>query len=1155
MKKVLSIIVIIFVITLALMINPLKAGTTRPAPREFGTYADAVEMIRETMRSYYIRGPKIQYNYSKTVYPIGSPEEATEQDTNYSVCAAYTYSVYAEAFGMLYKEGISEFPRYNYNITEIAANEYEKNQDLNGNFLIYYHNKSENKKYLYGDQNTTSNSDDFDVIVNQVKPGDLFVYSGHALIAYGVETNPKTGKKDVLILNSTQDEYIPTRIDGTSKLTHNIFESSNKSDGILEKIPEGTVQFFWLSNSSNFMNKSTGKFDCQKEECAIVRIFYDNNGKAAFNYNINESQYNKGKLRTEYPGLLIEKIVSTGDNNSVYLNDTLTYTIKVTNRSTIQPNKGKTYTNPFYISENISNLVTYQSSNNSGAHNNGKVTWKINSLEKGETITLTYTVKVNDNTANISKIITSTGTFYSEEKPSVTLSTGTVKNKIIPKINNLNQDYKTCYKKYESTKTGLELINETYKCSTGNDFKFTEIDFSDMFTKTLGTTPKSQSKILKNTNATTTSKQFNNMILNDYFNGLVIGDGKYYLPRMSGSPRAKTINSSDFKNGDLLIYSINNSKYTKESGVYAYIYLDGKFVGKNYSGTNKRNEFVYSYYADITNNLYEGNSKLTANNKEEILTYANYQTLFDKDYYVILRPEQVIKEPYKIAVTKKPTKINYVVESEILDLSGIELTITNNDGSTFKLYSDSSDITVENFDNSSLGTNTLKVKYKNLETTFAVNIIPRAITSISIETYPTKLNYRQNIDSLNLTGGKLKLNYNDGKSLTIDMKNATATGFDNTKPGKNKITLTYNDKTISFEVEILPKELEKIEISQAPVKNKYIKNKETLDLTGGKIKLIYNDSSTSELLMTDSNIKVSGFSNTKTGKKTITVTYEKFTTSFEIEIIDGKSNQIRIYASPRKTTYILNQEKLDLTDGRIEVIYNNDIEIIDLTNEEVKVESFDNTSVGKNTLTITYKNLKTTMDVEIISKEIKELKINTLPKYKGKVIKKSDMDISVGNIKVIYTDETSDIIKMTDRNINIINIDNNTPGISKVKLTYLNKDLIFDLTYEVEESENNNTPGNNTTPGNNNTSENNTNTGTNNNPPENNTNQENDNNDNNNEENNNETNNENNKKEEKKSNINNLIIYIIIGTGVVLLGVGTAIYFLKFKNTKIKDNI
>ena len=244
MKKIIKLLVFLLI-----FINPILVSA-ESIKGEYGDYDTAINMVKETMKSYYIRGVYQQYNYAKTIYPIGSPEEATSQDINYSVCAAYTYSVYTEAFGMKYVSGVSEFPRFNYDISGKASDYYNNNISNNvgddGTFLIYYENTGSNIKYIYNDDNTSSDEGDLETVINNVRPGDLFVYSGHALIAYDVAINPNTGKKDVLILNSTADDYIRTRIDGTSKLSYTMFKSTNGNNGIIDIDSEGTIQFLWF---------------------------------------------------------------------------------------------------------------------------------------------------------------------------------------------------------------------------------------------------------------------------------------------------------------------------------------------------------------------------------------------------------------------------------------------------------------------------------------------------------------------------------------------------------------------------------------------------------------------------------------------------------------------------------------------------------------------------------------------------------------------------------------------------------------------------------------------------------------------------------------------------------------------------------------------
>ena len=89
MKK----IYVLLIITFLLLPSFVMAEEERKIG-EYGTYDNAIKIIQEVMRDYYIKEDKFQYNYSRASYGGNSPEEATTQDTNHLVCASYTYSCY-----------------------------------------------------------------------------------------------------------------------------------------------------------------------------------------------------------------------------------------------------------------------------------------------------------------------------------------------------------------------------------------------------------------------------------------------------------------------------------------------------------------------------------------------------------------------------------------------------------------------------------------------------------------------------------------------------------------------------------------------------------------------------------------------------------------------------------------------------------------------------------------------------------------------------------------------------------------------------------------------------------------------------------------------------------------------------------------------------
>lgn len=77
---------------------------------------------------------------------------------------------------------------------------------------------------------------------------------------------------------------------------------------------------------------------------------------------------------------------------------------------------------------------------------------------------------------------------------------------------------------------------------------------------------------------------------------------------------------------------------------------------------------------------------------------------------------------------------------------------------------------------------------------------------------------------------------------------------------------------------------------------------------------------------------------------------------------------IEIKQLPKKMEYIKNSEKLDLTEGILELTYTDNIkEEINLDNDKISIEGFDNSKTGTNTITVKYGDLTTTFDVEIIA--------------------------------------------------------------------------------------------------------------------------------------------------------------------------------------------
>ena len=348
---------------------------------------------------------------------------------------------------------------------------------------------------------------------------------------------------------------------------------------------------------------------------------------------------------------------------------------------------------------------------------------------------------------------------------------------------------------------------------------------------------------------------------------------------------------------------------------------------------------------------------------------------------------------------------------------------------------------VSGFNNTELGPQVLTVTYEGKTATFDVTILAKQLDSIEIAQQPSKTTYIQNYEELDITGGRISLIYNDETTEEIDMTTEMVSGFNNTELGPQVLTVTYEGKTATFDVTILAKQLDSIEIAQQPSKTTYIQNYEELDITGGRISLIYNDETTEEIDMTTE--MVSGFNNAELGPQTLTVTYEGETTTFEVTIVEKELVRIEIAQQPNKITYIQNYEELDVTGGRIRLIYNEETtEEIDMTTE--MVSGFNNTELGPQVLTVTYEGKTATFDVTILAKQLDSIEIAQQPSKTTYIQNYEELDITGGRISLIYNDETTEEIDMTTEMVSGFN--NAELGPQTLTVTYEGETTTFEVT-------------------------------------------------------------------------------------------------------------
>lgn len=266
----------------------------------------------------------------------------------------------------------------------------------------------------------------------------------------------------------------------------------------------------------------------------------------------------------------------------------------------------------------------------------------------------------------------------------------------------------------------------------------------------------------------------------------------------------------------------------------------------------------------------------------------------------------------RLEVTHMPTKARYFV-GETFDSTGLVITAYYNDNTSEQVTG----YTLSSPDMSAYGSKTVTVTFDEKTVDFSILVVD--ITGIEIKTPPTKQEYLVG-NTLDSTGLTVLVKYTDGTSETIT-SGFTVSELDSSSIGEKEITVTYKNHTATFKV--LVYELQGIRITHYPEKT-YYRVGETFDPTGLVVVTMRTDNTEKEI----TDYTVSGFDSSKTGTKTITVSYqteidgiETFIgyDEFEIKVTKDGKNPFEDNTDPINVkVHWINGEFEDLTNDNIQ---------------------------------------------------------------------------------------------------------------------------------------------------------------------------------------------------------------------------------------------
>ncbi len=408
MKKILCIILCLFINISLVSASKIDYINTKTA---------AVEVAM----SYYRKNSNIGYDsFRKRLY--ASSEEASSQNTIYTVNSAFIYQVYYQTLGIKLATSTKSLIKY-------AKENYNSKYNSNKKYIIESLSKNEINN-IYKDNYIKS-------LTKKIEVGDILVIQ------------KENGIGDSLMVKEVNKTDNKITLIGATGIMYNFNTHTEYSED------SGAIK---LINLENILTKDI-------TDLAIIRIIHDdstyiNNSGKKVSYKLTDS----AKSRLEYKGISITKTSTKPNTTYVSENEEITYTIEIKNNSNF------VYKN-LKIVEYISPYVSIVDASD-GKVVASKIIWTKN-IGANKSIKIKYKVKTNNN--SLGKYILSKGYVAS-------IKNATIVNKVgISLTSSDKEKLKNTYNKLLNTSKKVEasFISQVYKEALGIDISY--LDNKDMY--------------------------------------------------------------------------------------------------------------------------------------------------------------------------------------------------------------------------------------------------------------------------------------------------------------------------------------------------------------------------------------------------------------------------------------------------------------------------------------------------------------------------------------------------------------------------------------------------------------------------------------------------------------------------------------------------
>lgn len=223
-----------------------------------------------------------------------------------------------------------------------------------------------------------------------------------------------------------------------------------------------------------------------------------------------------------------------------------------------------------------------------------------------------------------------------------------------------------------------------------------------------------------------------------------------------------------------------------------------------------------------------------------------------------------------------------------------------------------------------------------------------------------------------------------------------------------------------------------------PTKSKYLQG-QPINLTGGTITVIYTDLSSKEIDITPD--MISGYQPDEVGTQTVKVTYQKYSLTFNVTVVDQEITSIKLKSKPKITNYV-EGDNINLT-GAVLLVehYDGYEEEIVITSD--MISGYNPNVIGTQTITVYHAEKSTSFQVSVIALTEVGISIKKMPN-KINYTYGEELNLTGALITVTYNNGAKKDIAITNEMVNGYN--SILIGNQSLLVTYQGKSLSLQIT-------------------------------------------------------------------------------------------------------------